>query len=428
MDHQIIKHQLDNGINLILIPLENTMAVTSIVLFKVGSRYENTDQLGLAHFTEHMVFKGGQRYTDTRMISQALDSVGGEFNAYTSQEYTGFYTKTAATHLRLGLDVLSDMVINPTFPADELEKEKGVIVEELNMYEDMPMQKVDQIFNQLVFGDTPLGRPIIGTKDSVRSFTTDSFNQYKDVNYIGERCTIVIAGSLNEEEVVKAVNDYFATMPKGQSNKPQAGVYQEINGAARIALETKKSEQTHLILSVKGFPSEHVDRMPIRVLSTILGGNMSSRLFISVREEQGLCYYVRSGVDSYTDVGLLAASAGVDNNRLEQAIQAIISEFKKMKDEPVSDEELERAKQFILGKLLLSVEDSERVAEMYGMQLLLRERIETLSEMEARVNAVTKEDIQRLANQLFTDEWLRLAVIGPHSDSEKLNKLLTFNS
>lgn len=428
MDHKIAQHRFENGINLIMVPLENTMAVTSIVLFGVGSRYENESQLGLAHFTEHMVFKGGKKYQTTQMISQALDSVGGEFNAYTSQEFTGFYTKTAAAHLELGLDVLSDMVIHPTFPADELEKEKGVIVEELNMYEDMPMQKVDQIFNLLAFGDTPLGRPIIGQKDSVRAFTTQSFQDYKDTYYTGSRCTIVVAGSFNQDEVINQIETLFGSMSKGLEIKPVEGVYQIRESIGRVALETKKSEQTHLIMSVKGFAADNKDRFVLKLLSTILGGNMSSRLFVSVREEQGLCYYVRSGVDSYTDVGLLVASAGVDNNRLEQAVAAIVKEMKKLKREIISQEELDRSKQYLLGKLLLSIEDSEHVAEMYGMQYLMKGRLEAISEIEEGINKVSTDDVYRITNQLFQDEWLRLAVIGPFEDAQKLNDLLTFNN
>ncbi|MCC2631595.1 MAG: processing protease [Patescibacteria group bacterium] len=422
MNHSITKRTTSNGISVVLVPLENTAVVTAIVLMGVGSRHESDSQRGLAHFTEHMVFKGGRKFLTAQQIAQSLDAVGGEFNAFTSQEFTGFYTKTAAHHLSLGLDVLSDMTLHASFPEEELEKEKGVIVEEMNMYEDMPMRKVDQILSELVYGDSPLGRPIIGTKESVTAFTRDDFTHYREQFYKGSQCTVVIAGSVDVEEAMRLVEDYFGDMPKGEPYRPVPATFMERE--SRVLLEQKASEQTHLMLAVKGYEISHPLRYPYRVLATILGGNMSSRLFVSVREEQGLCYYVRSMPDSYVDAGLLVASAGVDNARLPLAVTAILNEFRKLRDEPVSEEELERAKQFLFGKMLLSMEDSEQVAEFYGMQQLLEGEIETVESIEAKVAAVTSEDIQRIAKELFVSEELRLAVIGPHADAKALEELL----
>jgi len=426
MKHTVIQKTTGNGISVVLIPLPGTAAVTSIVLMGVGSRYEADNQRGLAHFTEHMVFKGGRKFTTAQQIAQTLDAVGGEFNAFTAQEFTGFYTKTASNHLELGLDVLSDMVLHATIPEVELEKEKGVIIEEINMYEDMPMRKVDQVLSELVFGDTPLGRPIIGTKDSVTAFTRQDFAEYREKFYKGQQCTIVIAGAIQPEETLSLVERYFAEMPAGEPYQPEKGVFQE--KGERVIIEEKKSEQAHLMLAVKGYPLGHEKRYPYRVLATILGGNMSSRLFTSVREQQGLCYYVRATPDTYVDTGLLVASAGVDNYRLNLAVTAIIQEFQKLRDETVSAQELERAKQFLVGKMLLSLEDSEQVAEFYGMQQLLEGEIESTENMEKKTLAVTAEEIQEVAKELFVAENLRLAVIGPHTDKEGLDRLLTFTS
>lgn len=425
MEHKIIERRLSNGISLVMIPLEGTAAVTTIVLVGVGSRYEDDHRQGLAHFTEHMVFKGGRKYRSSLAISQSLDAVGGEFNAFTSQELTGYYTKTAAQHLELGLDILSDMVLHATFPQEELEKEKGVIVEEINMYEDMPMRKVDQVLSFLTFGDTPLGRAILGTKKSVTSYKREDFVKYRHDFYKGSQCTIAIAGAVDPEKTTKLVESYFQAMDKGAAYQPATGVV--VLPEKRVRIEEKKSEQTHLMLAVKAYPLEHPKRYAYRVLSTVLGGNMSSRLFVSVREKQGLCYYVRAHPDYYSDVGLLIASAGVDNSRLLKAVEAILIEFAKLRDKAVDLKELNRAKQFLVGKTMLAMEDSEQVAELYGMQSLLERKLTSVEEIEKAVLAVTAAEIQDVAAELFTDENLRLAIIGPHSNPDPFEKALTFS-
>ena len=425
MQHTVHHEELPNGISLVVIPMPGTAAVTTIVFMEVGSRYESETQQGLAHFTEHMVFKGGKRYTSTRAITQALDSVGGEFNAFTSQEFTGFYTKTAVEHFELGVDILSDMLLNATFPADELEKEKGVIVEEINMYEDMPIRKVDHLFMRLLFGDTPLGRPIAGTKETVTAFIQADFLKYREVFYKGGNCTIAIAGAVSLEEARAKVLAHFAELPAGDHTPAVPAVYQE----ERIHLEEKKSEQTHLMLAVRAFPNLHPSRYILRVLTTILGGNMSSRLFVSVREQQGLCYYVRASTDTYQDIGALAVSAGVDNKRLHLAITAIIAEFDRMRTETVSEEELERAKQYLIGKSHLNMEDSEEVAEYYGVQEMMEKSQDTLEQAIEQIRTVTSAQVRAVAEEIFTtDSALRLALIGPHEDRAALEKVLQFPS
>lgn len=422
MQHNVIQKTLSNGISLVVIPLTGTEAATTIVLMGVGSRYESDKQWGLAHFTEHMVFKGGRKYKTMQDVSQTLDSVGGEFNAFTSHEFTGFYTKTAAKHVELGMDVLSDMVLHASFPEQDLEKEKGVIIEEINMYEDIPMRKVDQTLSELIFGDTPLGRPILGTKESVSAFTRADFVEYREQFYKGVQCTIVVAGAVDAEAIYKLAEDFFSEMPIGHAYHPEAAVFHMTD--ERVKVEVKDSQQSHLMLATKGYPLDHPQRYEYRVMSVILGGNMSSRLFVSVREKQGLCYYVRASADLYVDTGMLVASAGVDNARLEQAVAAIVKEFKKMRDELVTPEELERAKQFLIGKMSLTLEDSEEVAEFYGMQDLLEKSVQSPAEIEKRVQAVTAEQVQAVAKELFMDMNLRLALIGPKQDVAKLDSLL----
>ena len=422
MQHQISKTILANGLTAVIVPLQGTEAVTSIVFMGVGSRFESDAQRGLAHFTEHMVFKGGRKYLNAQAVAQALDAVGGEFNAFTGEEFTGFFTKTDSRHLELGLDVLSDMVLHATFPKSELEKEKGVIAEELNMYEDMPMRKVHNVLSSLVFGDTPLGRPIIGTKETTGAFTVEDFHNYRKQFYMGEQCCVVIAGSFGDSNPLELIEQYFGELPKGAAYTASAAVKQQ---GRRVEVESKQSEQTHLVLATPGITMSDPKRHIFRTLTTILGGNMSSRLFVSVREEQGLCYYVRSVPDSYVDTGMVAISAGVDNNRLPLAVSAIVHELQKLRDTAVDPEELERAKQFQIGKLLLGLEDSEQVAEFYGLQQLLEHDIETPEQIKQSVESVTAEEVQQLARELFVASELRLAVIGPHQDAAALDLLLT---
>lgn len=404
-----------------MVPLTSTEAVTTIVLMGVGSRYESNAQQGLAHFTEHMVFKGGRKFLTAQAVAQALDAVGGEFNAFTSEEFTGFYTKTDKQHLELGLDVLSDMVLHASFPAEELEKEKGVISEEINMYEDMPMRIVHHVLAHLVFGDTPVGRPILGTKESTGAFTRDDFVAYRQQFYNGSKCTIVIAGAINPTEGESLVSHFFDQLPAGNAYMPAAAVFQ---GPTRVALDMRKSEQTHIALAIQALKLNDPRRYALRTLATILGGNMSSRLFVSVREEQGLCYYVRAHTDSMVDTGTIVISAGVDNNRLPLAISAIVNELQKLKNEPITEAELQRAKQYQHGRLLLGLEDSEDVAEYYGLQHVLEGRIESIDELEQGIKSVTVEQVLDLARQLFVSQNLRLAVSGPHENADSLDQLL----
>jgi predicted Zn-dependent peptidase len=422
MQHQLHHTKLANGVRVLCIPMPGTAAVTATVLFSVGSRYESDKQRGLAHFTEHMVFKGGINYPDAQSIAQALDAVGGEFNAFTSQEYTGFYTKTAGEHLELGLSVLSDMLLHAQFSQQELEKEKGVIVEEINMYEDMPMRKVDHVLMELVYGQTALGLPIIGSKESVTAFTPADFLAYRDEFYHGDACLIVMAGNVQPEVAHQLATQFFARMPSGSAHAADSAQFEPSQNP--VLIEEKSSEQTHLLLAVEGLPFSHPQRYAYRVLATVLGGNMSSRLFVSVREQQGLCYYVRAFPDVYKDTGMLVASAGVDNNRAEQAVQAIVKEMRLLREQPISQAELQRAKQYMIGKLKLALEDSEQVSEAYGMQMLFDGFVEGSQKMIEQTEAVTAEEVHALAQSLFVTEKLRLAMVGPQKAANFISHLV----
>jgi predicted Zn-dependent peptidase len=421
MQHQIHHEILPNGISLIVVPISGTETVTNLVFMGVGSRYESDAQQGLAHFTEHMVFKGGKKYTTAFQIAQTLDGVGGEFNAFTGQEYTGFYTRTAKEHAELGLDVLADMVLHAQFPAEELEKEKGVIVEEINMYEDVPQRKVGHVLMDLLYGDTPLGRQILGTKKSVTSFTREDFVHYREQFYMGRKCVIAMAGAITPEQAKERVWARFQELPEGTAYTAPAVEWQE---KRQVVLSSRPSEQTHLILAAKAFALTDPRHPVLTLLNVILGAGMSSRLFTSVREQQGLCYYVRSGADLYQDSGYLYCSAGVDNTRFLQAVEAIVKELVKLRDEPVSEEELDRAKKHQLGKAAMTFEQAEEVAEYYGLQMLEERSTETVAEYLKRCEKVTAADIQQLAQELFQTDHLRLAAVGPYEDVAAVEALL----
>ncbi len=421
MQHQIATHRLENGVTVITVPVPGTSTITSVVFFRVGSRYESDHQQGLAHFTEHLVFKGGVRYPTSRDVTQTVDGIGGEMNAFTSFEYTGFYVKAAKEHVGTALDVLSDITLHATFPEAELEKEKGVITEEINMYEDLPMRRVDHVLMEQLFGNTPLGRRILGTKASVAGFTQQDFLDYRKEFYHGDSCVVVLAGAITPEESEKLAREYFSSLPSGSVASYSPADYQSLPA---VMADVRPGEQYHLQLAVPGLPLGHESAPTQKVLDTILGGTMSSRLFIAVREERGLCYYVRAGSDALLDTGVFSASAGVDVKRLDVAVQAIIDEFKRLRDEGVTEEELVRAKAYLTGKAAMSMEGSDEVAMYYGLQYALEYRTDTVAEHVAQIQAVTAQQVQELAQQLFVSGSARLAVVGPQPHLETLEGIL----
>lgn len=421
MQHQIATHRLANGVTVITVPVPGTSTITSVVFFRVGSRYEADHQQGLAHFTEHLVFKGGVRYPTSRDVTQTVDGIGGEMNAFTSYEYTGFYVKAAKEHVATALDVLSDITLHATFPEQELEKEKGVITEEINMYEDLPMRRVDHVLMEQLFGDTPLGRRILGTKDSVANFTQQDFLNYRQQFYHGDSCVVVLAGAVSPEESQKLGEEYFSSLPSGSVATYSPAHFHE---KPAVLADVRPGEQYHLQLAVPGLPLAHESAPTQKVLDTILGGTMSSRLFVAVREERGLCYYVRAGSDALLDTGVFSASAGVDVKRLDVAVQAIIDEFKRLRDEGVTEEELVRAKAYLTGKAAMSMEGSDEVAMYYGLQYALEYRTDSVSEHVAKIQEVTAQQVQELAKQLFVPGSARLAVVGPQPHTETLEGIL----
>jgi predicted Zn-dependent peptidase len=391
-----------------------------MVMLAAGSRYETPDTNGIAHFSEHMFFKGTERRPTARDIAGEIDAIGGEFNAFTGKEYTAYYVKCAAEHRDTALDVLVDMLRNSLFASEEIEREKGVIIEEMNMYFDTPRDFIGGVYENLLYGDQPLGWDIIGRKETVRGATRETFMNYVDRWYKPPRMVVGVAGKIGNDAVERA-QELFGDLPGADPGAPDpARGYQD----ERVRVFTKQSDQAHLVLGVPSYPIEHPDRYALQMVATVLGGGMSSRLFTEVRERRGLAYYVFGINHSYTDAGSLYSQAGVDINRIDEAVTTIATELKKIAAEPVPADELEKARSFTKGRFVLQLESPQGLI-LFGMRKeVLEGRAPDPEEVLAGVDAVTAEDVQRVARDLITSEQLRLAVIGPFDDAERFEKLL----
>ncbi len=416
--------KLPNGLRVLLIPMQEQVTATALVLVETGSKYETKDKNGISHFLEHMCFKGTTNRPSQQIIAEELDSLGAEFNAFTGHEYTGYYAKVAAPYLPKVLDLLTDIYSNPLFKQEDIDQEKGAIVGEIDMYEDMPMRKVHDLFMTLVYGDQPAGWEILGPKKLVTKFTREDFLAYRKAQYVPNATTVVIAGKFD----VKKATQFIAKTLGAVKKSPKAGKLKVIDtqAKAKVLLEHKESDQTHLVLGVRSFPLSHPSYYPLAMLSGVLGGGMSSRLFQKVRTEMGLGYYVRSSSDAWTDHGVFSASAGVVNERAGEAVAAIVNEFKRLKDELVSEEELNKTKDMLAGRLILGLESSDELTEYYGFQEILRKKLATPDEVIAKMRKVTVKDIQKVAQEIFVTKHLNLALIGPWKDKKVFEKLLKF--
>jgi predicted Zn-dependent peptidase len=414
------RHVLDNGLRVLTAPMPQAQSVTCMVMLAAGSRYETPDTNGIAHFSEHMFFKGTERRPSARQIAGEIDAIGGEFNAFTGKEYTAYYVKCAAEHRDVALDVLVDMLRNSRFDAEEIDREKGVIVEEMNMYFDTPRDYIGGVYEELLYGDQPLGWDIIGRKETVRGATRDTFTSYLDRWYHPPRMVLGVGGQIGDGLLERA-QELLGDMPQGSTGEPKPAAAYE-NG--RVKVFTKQSDQAHVILGVPSYPIEHPDRYSLQVLATVLGGGMSSRLFTEVRERRGLAYYVFGLNHSYTDAGSLYAQAGVDINRIEEAVTTILAELRTIATEAVPADELDKAKNFSKGRFVLQLESPQGLI-LFGLRReVLERRAPELDEVLAGLNAVTAEDVQRVAQDLISDEKLRLALIGPFDEPERFEKLL----
>lgn len=414
--------KLNNGLRIQAVEMPGTNVVTTMILAGAGSCYEDLEISGISHFLEHMFFKGGTRYTTPKAVSEAVDSFGGEFNAFTGKEYAGYYVKSGKANFDKSLDVLSDMLLNARFPTEEINKERGVILEEMAMYLDAPMYQISWDFEQLVFGDQPLGRDQIGTKELINGVNQEQFKQYQSELYVPENMVITVAGAVDANDLDR-VASYF-----DMSERPQTRErfnFDPTLATEKVKLRLKKTEQYHLSFGVRAL-AENDPRFPaLKVLAVILGGNMSSRMFQHVREEKGLCYSVRTQVDEFTDTGLLTTRAGVKLSDALNAVEAIREEYDKIAADGVTDEEMEKAKNYLIGKNDLSTEDTEGVAHEYAKNELLYAKQESYEDWKNLVRGVDKAAVNQLAAELFVPEKFRFAGIGPEVDRDRLEGLIS---
>lgn len=417
------KMTLKNGLRVILAPMKETQTMTVLIMTGTGSRYETRKQNGLAHFLEHMFFKGTQKRPTSLSISEELDAVGGDYNAYTSKDRTGYYAKVDARHADTALDVVSDIFLNSKIDQEEIDRERGAILQELAMYEDSPRRKVGDLFEELLYGDTPLGWEIIGTKENIKNFKRADFMKYLKQHYIASNVVIGIAGKFDVAKVKKEIEKLFQDIRVGE--KTNCKLLKEKQTHPTLLVKNKQTDQTHLVLGVRAFDFNHPDRYALSVLATILGGNMSSRMFISVRERKGLAYNVSTFSDTMVDVGYIATQCGVDHANLEETIKTILEEYKLISHELVPEKELSKAKEFIKGSAVMHLESSDEVVSYLVDQELVKGAIRLPEEVFASIDAVTAEDILRIAQTIFVEKTLNLAVIGPHKSTKKLEKLLT---
>lgn len=418
------KTELSNGLRVLTVPMPSLESATALIMVGAGSRYETKENNGISHFLEHMAFKGTQKRPTAKDVAEVIDGIGGEFNAFTSKEVTAFYVKSAASHLDTSLDVISDILINSAFSQEEIDKERGVIIQEINMYEDTPMRKIGDIYENLVYGDTPLGWDIAGEKDVIRKIQRQDFIDYIAKLYSPSNMSLIIAGGINQEEALEQAERYFGGMKKFETMEAKQLVVEQ--DKPNFKLRNKKTEQVHLILGLRTTRVCSADRYPLSVVASILGGGMSSRLFNEVREKRGLAYYVRAASQHYTDNGNLFCMAGVDAQKTEEAIKVILGEFAKIRDEAkdISEKELLKAKEYIKGHLVLELEDSRDVAVFYGEQELLEDEIENPARVLRKVDKVTIDDIRRVCEKYFKQNRLSLALIGDFNNGQKFQDLL----
>jgi predicted Zn-dependent peptidase len=413
---------LPNGIRVLTAPMPHAQSTSCFVMLAAGSRYERKASSGIAHFAEHMFFKGTENRPTSRDITSEIDGIGGEFNAFTGKEYTGYYVKCAAESRDVALDVLVDMLRRSKFDPEEIEREKGVIVEEMNMYFDTPRDFIGGFYDELLYGDQPLGWDIIGNKETIRGATRDTFLDYLGTWYHPERMVVGVGGKI-ENGLLERVEELVAEFPAGEAQGPEPVVLGHVD-RPRVSLHTKQSDQAHVTVGIRSYPLEHPDRYPLQLLSTILGGGMSSRLFTEVRERRGLAYYVFGINNSYTDAGSLFAQAGVDLNRIDEAVTTIVAELRRIAEEPVPADELEKARSFTKGRFVLQLESPHGMI-MFGLRReVLEGRAAEPSEVLEALDAVTAEDIQRVAGDVMENA-LHLAAIGPFDDPNRFEQLLS---
>ncbi|MDD5527376.1 MAG: pitrilysin family protein [Patescibacteria group bacterium] len=412
---------LANGLKLITAPIAGTKTVTALIMFSTGSKYESLSVSGLSHFLEHMFFKGTKKRLGAQKLSSELDALGCEYNAFTAKEYTGYWIKVDSSKIGAALDILSDMLLHSQFSAKEISKERGVIIEEINMYHENPMMYIEDVFESCLYGDTPAGREIAGTKANIKSFKRQNFLNYFNSQYGANSAVLCLAGQV-DEKIQRLAERYFGKMPRS-AFKEKIGT-PDAQKVPAVKLHYKEGNQAVISLGVRAYNAYDEDKIILKLLAVILGGSMSSRMFTEVREKRGLAYSVHTSAECYTDTGYLTTQAGIPVGKQDQAVKVILAEYRKMRSKPVSKEELKRAKDLVKGRTIISFEQSDNVANWYAQRAVLKEAIITPEEYFTKIDKVKAEDIRRVAKDIFKNEKLNLAIIGPFQREEEFESIL----
>jgi predicted Zn-dependent peptidase len=413
---------LPNGLRILLVPQPSNLAASVLILVEAGSEYETKRVNGLSHFLEHMMFKGTVNRPRVGQISEELDALGSQYNAFTSQEYTGYWAKAEARKLPDILEIVSDLYLNPVFVPEEIEKERGVIIEELNMYEDTPKRKVQDLFLSLVYGDQPAGWDVGGEKQIIKKLKKEDFAQYRGERYVAPGTVVVVAGKFDEKKVLESIKKDFGGLKR--KTAPKKSKTKENQGKPEFLIHAKDSGQSHVVFGFRAFDLFDRRRYAVQVLADVLGGGMSSRLFKKIRDELGAAYYVGADAELFLDHGVFSIAAGVDHAKTEIVLKAAIEECRRMVDELIDGKEFQRSKDHMIGNMILGLETSDELAGFYGAQEILTKKIVSPEEIIKRVKAVTPQEVRAVARDIFKNKGLNLAVIGPYEGKKGFEKIL----
>ncbi len=414
---------LKNGLRFLSAPIAGAKTTTVLIVYGTGSKYETRAQNGLSHFVEHMLFKGTKKRPNALKVSQDMDALGGEYNAFTSKETTAYYMKVDSNKIESAMEIISDMVLNSRLSQVDIDREKGVIIEEINMYRQNPIMYIEDVFESCLYGDSPAGWDIAGPKENIKKFKRKDFLDYFQAQYGTDSGVLCLAGGINSK-IEKLAEKYFSGVRKTFFKDKEKTI--EDQKIPSVKIHYKEGDQTNLAIGVRAFDNYHPDKIILKLLSVILGGSMSSRLFTEVREKRGLAYSVHSSCEFYTDTGYLVTYAGVPTEKKDEAIKVILAEYKKMCSRLVSNEELKRAKDMIKGRTVISFEESDNVANWYARQVVMKDKVISPEEYFKRLNAVKPEDLRRVAREIFKNEKLNLAAIGPFRKEEELKEIVKF--
>lgn len=405
------KTTLKNGLRVLTYEMPSVRSIATIVLVKTGSRNEQPAENGLSHFLEHMAFKGTKKYPSQLAVSEAIEGIGGELNAWTSSDHTAYWNKVPKGRLSTSVDVVSEMLLHPLLKAQDLDRERGVIVEEIHRYQDIPQRYVEDLAIQLTFPDHPLGQFVIGKEENIRRFPAEEFRRYMQDWYKPRNMVAVVAGAATHEAVVREFQERWEGLPDRAFGKAER--FSSNQKEPSLHVYPKKTDQAHLMLVLRAFSYDDPRRYALALLNAVLGEGMSSRLFMRIREQKGLAYSIFSSTDHFEDTGTLYIHAGLNLGKLDDAIKAIVEELKILREQPIPARELTRVKEYLRGALSLSLDESDAMAGWFGKQELFENKTETPDEVIEKLMAVTEKQVRDVAQDIFVAANTNLAVIGP---------------